>query len=56
VSIEDPLFENDFDTWVEFTSKFGKKIQIIRDDLLVTNPSGIKMALDQLACMLYFRK
>lgn len=50
VSIEDPLFENDFETWVKFTNMFGKKIQVVGDDLLVTNPSRIKMALDPPAC------
>lgn len=50
VSVEDPLFENDFESWAEFTKKFGKKIQIVGDDLVVTNPSRIKMALHHQSC------
>lgn len=37
ISIEDPLSENDWDGWVKITKKLGKKIQIIGDDVFVTN-------------------
>ncbi len=50
VSIEDPFDENDFQTWQKFYSKIGSKIQILGDDLLVTNPSRIRMAMDPMAC------
>lgn len=50
VSIEDPLYENDWDLWVQFNEVYGKKVQIIGDDLLVTNPSRINIALDKKAC------
>ncbi len=38
VSIEDPLNEEDWDGWVKFTAQVGDKIQIVGDDLFVTNP------------------
>ena len=47
VSIEDGLAEDDWDSWVEMTNKMGTKIQIVGDDLFVTNTKrilkGIKM-------------
>ncbi|WP_428898151.1 enolase [Parelusimicrobium proximum] len=42
VSIEDPLFEDDWDGWKHFTGKLGKKINIVGDDLFVTNPERLK--------------
>ncbi|MYV05430.1 MULTISPECIES: phosphopyruvate hydratase [Furfurilactobacillus] len=47
VSIEDPLDENTWDDWATLTAKLGKKVQIVGDDLFVTNTDylakGIKM-------------
>ena len=47
VSIEDPLDENDWDGWVALTASLGDKVQLVGDDLFVTNPTrletGIKM-------------
>ena len=37
VSIEDGLHEDDWDGWVEMTKQLGKKIQLVGDDLFVTN-------------------
>ncbi len=37
ISIEDGLAQDDWDGWVKFTAKLGKKIQIVGDDLYVTN-------------------
>ncbi|MBR4180576.1 MAG: phosphopyruvate hydratase, partial [Candidatus Methanomethylophilaceae archaeon] len=37
VSIEDPFFEDDFETTAEFTRKVGKHVQVVGDDLFVTN-------------------
>lgn len=49
ISIEDPLDENDNEGWAEITKKLGKKLQIVGDDLFVTNPKifakGIKKGL-----------
>ncbi|SDO30854.1 enolase [Nakamurella panacisegetis] len=42
VSIEDPLSEDDWDGWVAMTSEMGSKIQIVGDDLFVTNPDRIE--------------
>ena len=46
VSIEDPLDEEDWDGWVEFTAQFGDKIQIVGDDLFVTNPQRIARGIE----------
>jgi enolase len=47
LSIEDPLSEDDWEGWKELTRKLGKRIQIIGDDLFVTNSQrlmkGIRM-------------
>lgn len=41
VSIEDGLAEDDWDGWKKLTEKLGKKIQIVGDDLFVTNPTRL---------------
>ena len=38
VSIEDPLDENDWDGWAKLTASVGRKVQLVGDDLFVTNP------------------
>ena len=47
VSLEDPLDEEDWDGWVKITADLGEKVQIVGDDLFVTNPvriaKGIKL-------------
>jgi enolase len=42
ISIEDGLSEDDWDSWVELTKKLGTKIQIVGDDLFVTNTKRIQ--------------
>ncbi|MEI7797472.1 MAG: phosphopyruvate hydratase [Actinomycetes bacterium] len=42
VSIEDPLDENDWDGWVAITKEVGTKVQLVGDDLFVTNPIRLK--------------
>ncbi|MCK4648861.1 phosphopyruvate hydratase [bacterium] len=42
VSIEDGLAQDDWEGWKEMTLKLGKKIQIVGDDLFVTNPKRLK--------------
>ena len=42
ISVEDPLDENDWEGWKTFTDRLGKKIQIVGDDLFVTNTSYLK--------------
>lgn len=49
VSIEDPLQEDDWAGWKHFTKVLGKKINIVGDDLFVTNPKRLQMGIDQKA-------
>ena len=46
VSIEDPLDEEDWDGWKKLTDRLGDKIQIVGDDLFVTNPERLKRGID----------
>lgn len=46
VSIEDGLAEDDWDSWVEMTRKLGKKVQIVGDDLFVTNTKRIQKGIE----------
>ena len=46
VSIEDGLAEDDWDNWKTFTKKLGDKIQIVGDDLFVTNPVRLNKGLE----------
>ena len=49
LSIEDGLDENDWLGWIEFNKKLGSSIQIVGDDLTVTNPLILKKAIDKKA-------
>ena len=46
VSIEDPLAEDDWDSWVHFTSAMGDQIQIVGDDHYVTNTERIAKGIE----------
>ena len=46
ISIEDGLDENDWDGWKVLTEKLGGKIQLVGDDLLVTNTKKLQRAID----------
>ncbi len=46
VSIEDPLAEDDWAGWVELTSQLGDRVQIVGDDLFVTNPERLQRGID----------
>jgi len=50
ISIEDGLDEDDWDSWVLMMEKLGDKIQIVGDDLLVTNTDRVQKAIDLRAC------
>ena len=50
VSIEDGLSQDDWESWSLMTSEMGGKIQIVGDDLLVTNPKRVQEAIEQKAC------
>ena len=45
-SIEDPFAEEDWNSWKKITSEIGKKIQIVGDDLFVTNSKRLKKGID----------
>ncbi|GAB3025349.1 phosphopyruvate hydratase [Mycobacterium bourgelatii] len=47
VSIEDPLSEDDWDGWVSLTAAIGDRVQIVGDDLFVTNPERLEEGIDR---------
>jgi enolase len=50
VSIEDGLAEDDWDSWVIMTERMGDRIQVVGDDLLVTNVERVGKAIAMNAC------
>jgi enolase len=50
VSIEDPFDQDDWESYTTLTENLGKQVQIVGDDLLVTNPKRIEMAKEKKAC------
>ncbi len=50
ISIEDGMAEDDWDGWKQLTAAVGDKIQIVGDDLLVTNTKFLARAIDEQAC------
>jgi enolase len=49
-SIEDPFDQDDFDAYEKFTYRMGNGIQVVGDDLLVTNPKRVKTGIDRKLC------
>jgi len=49
-SIEDPFDQDDWEGYTSLTAQLGKKVQIVGDDLLVTNPIRVQTAIDKKAC------
>ena len=49
VSIEDGLHEEDWESWVQLTQKLGSKVQLVGDDLFVTNGSRLQKGIDMAA-------
>jgi enolase len=49
VSIEDGLDEGDWDGWKLLTERLGEKVQLVGDDLLVTNPAFVRRGIDERA-------
>ena len=47
VSIEDPLSEEDWAGWIHCTSALGSSVQIVGDDLFVTNPERLQRGIDE---------
>jgi len=50
VSIEDGFDQDDWDGWSKLTKKCGDNIQVVGDDLLVTNPKRIQKAINEKSC------
>jgi enolase len=46
ITMEDPLFEDDWDGWATLTSELGSAIQIVGDDLFVTNSTRVRKGID----------
>ena len=49
VSIEDPLAEDDWAGWTNITAQLGSKVQLVGDDLYVTNPARLQKGIDEAA-------
>jgi len=49
VSIEDPLAEDDWAGWSKMTAELGDKVQLVGDDLYVTNPERLQRGIDDAA-------
>ncbi len=47
ISIEDGVAEDDWDAWQELTKKLGQKIQLVGDDLFVTNMERLQIGIDK---------
>ncbi len=50
VSIEDGLAQDDWESWILMTQQMGDQIQIVGDDLLVTNPQRIRRGIQEKTC------
>jgi len=46
VSLEDPLAEEDWDGWQQMTASVGDRVQIVGDDLFVTNPERLRRGIE----------
>ena len=49
ISIEDGMAEDDWEGWIALTETLGDKVQLVGDDLFVTNPSRLKMGIEKKA-------
>ena len=50
VTIEDAFDEDDWESWQSMTANIGKDVQVVGDDLTVTNPVKIKRAIEEKSC------
>merc|ERR1712072_603696 len=50
VSIEDPFDQDDWESYSKFQADIGDATQIVGDDLLVTNPKRVAVAIEKKAC------
>jgi len=46
VSVEDGLAEDDWEGWAELTQRLGRRVQLVGDDLFVTNPTRLQRGID----------
>ncbi len=49
VSLEDPFAEDDWDAWVQLTAELGERVQLVGDDLFVTNPRRLREGIERKA-------
>lgn len=49
ISVEDPLSEDDWEGWVKLTSSLGDRVQLVGDDLFVTNKKRLRMGINKCA-------
>jgi enolase len=49
-SIEDPFDQDDFSSYVKMTKRMGDRVQVVGDDLLVTNPKRVQTGIDEKLC------
>jgi enolase 1/2/3 len=47
VSLEDPLAEDDWETWRALTEQVGERVQLVGDDIFVTNPERLRRGIDE---------
>ncbi|HJM17954.1 MAG TPA: phosphopyruvate hydratase [Candidatus Thalassarchaeaceae archaeon] len=47
ISIEDPFGEDDWQSWIDFTAREGHRLQIVGDDLYVTNPKRLSRGISE---------
>jgi enolase len=50
VSIEDPFDQDDWDSYAALNASMGESVQIVGDDLLVTNPTRVRKAIEEKTC------
>jgi len=50
ISLEDGLAEDDWEGWHKLTERIGSRVQLVGDDLLVTNPERVKRAIQEHSC------
>ena len=50
ISIEDPFDQNDYESYAKLNARIGEKVQVVGDDLLVTNPTRIRIGIEKKAC------
>ena len=50
VSLEDGFAQDDWEGWKHFTAQVGHRLQVVGDDLLVTNPARIARAIEEKSC------